>query len=132
VKNKKELIYLASPYTHASKKVVYERFEKVLRLTAHLIGKGYFVFSPIAYAHIMASRYEMPTDWNFWLSFDEKFISKCDKLMIFKLKGWKKSKGVQAEIKLAKKYKIPVEYIEDKNRINITQSTGKCVCLLEE
>ena len=120
----KELIYLASPYTHASKKVVHERFEKVLELTAHLIGKGLFVFSPIAYGHVMAGKHKMPTDWKFWLAFDEKIISKCDKLMVFKMKGWDKSKGVQAEIKIAKKYKIPVEYIEDKR-----VGKEKCACL---
>lgn len=112
--NKKELIYLASPYTHPSKKKMDERFERVLELAANLINKGLFVFSPIAYGHVMAGRHELPTDWKFWLNFDEKVISKCDKLMVFKLKGWGKSKGVKAEIKLAKKYKIPIEYIEEK------------------
>jgi len=126
----KELIYLASPYTHASKKLMYERFEKVLRLTAHLIRKGRFVFSPIAYGHVMAGKYKMPTDWEYWLAFDEKLISKCDKLMVFKMRGWEKSKGVQAEIKIAKKYKIPVEYIEDKIKKGI--ESEKCACLYEE
>jgi len=126
----KELIYLASPYTHASKKMMYERFEKVLKLTACLIGKGMFVFSPIAYGHVMAGKYKMPTDWKYWLAFDEKLISKCDKLMVFKIKGWDKSKGVQAEIKIAKKYKLPVEYIEDKNEKKV--GIKKCACLYEE
>jgi hypothetical protein len=129
-KNDKELIYLASPYTHASKKVMYERFEKVLRLTAYLIRKGNFVFSPIAYGHVMAGKYKMPTDWKYWLNFDEKFISKCDKLMVFKIRGWDKSLGVQAEIKIAKKYKIPVEYIEDKIKKGI--GIEKCACLFKE
>jgi len=109
----KELIYLASPYSHPSKKIMHDRFEKVLRLAAYLIRKGMFVFSPIAYGHVMAGKYKMPTDWKYWLAFDEKLISKCDKLMVLKLKGWNKSKGVQAEIKIDKKYKIPVGYIED-------------------
>jgi hypothetical protein len=126
-KNDKELIYLASPYTHASKKVMYERFEKVLRLTAYLIRKGYVVFSPIAYGHVMAGRYKMPTDWEYWLAFDEKLISKCNRLLVFKLKGWNKSKGVQAEIKIAKKYKIPVEYVFDKIKKGIR--TVECACL---
>ena len=128
--NKKELIYLASPYSHASKKVMYERFEKVLRLAAHLIGKGQFVFSPIAYGHVMAGKYKMPTDWEFWLAFDEKVISKCDKLIVLKLEGWQKSNGVQAEIKIAKKYKIPIEYIEDK--IKKVIGAEKCSCLFKE
>jgi len=126
----KDLIYLASPYTHASKKIMYERFEKVLRLAAYLIRKGHFVFSPIAYGHVMAGRYKLPTDWKYWLSFDEKLISKCDKLMVFKLKGWQKSKGVQAEMKIARKYKIPVGYIEDKIKMGIR--TKKCACLFKE
>ena len=126
---KKDLIYLASPYTHASKKVVYERFAKVLRTTAYLIKKGYFVFSPIVYGHVLSGRYKMPTDWKYWLELDEKFISRCDKLMVLKLKGWQKSRGVQAEIKIAKQHKIPVRYIEDKIKKSIKNE--KCVCLLE-
>jgi len=129
-KDGKNLIYLASPYTHASKMVMYERFEKVLRLTAHLIRKGHFVFSPIAYGHVMAGRYKMPTDWEYWLAFDEKMISKCDKLLVFKLKGWNKSKGVQAETKIARKFGVPVEYIEDKIKKRIGRK--KCACLFEE
>src|ERR1035437_2603648 len=105
--NNKELIYLASPYTHKSKKIVHERFEKVLELTARLIRKGLFVFSPIAYGHVMAGKNKLPTDSKYWLEFDEKIISKCDKLIVFKINGWKESNGVQAEIKIANKYKIP-------------------------
>lgn len=133
-KKNQELIYLASPYTHVSKREMYKRFAKVLRITAYLLRKGYFVFSPIAYSHVLASRYKMPTDWKYWLNFDKKMISRCDKLIVFKLKDWKKSKGVQAEIELAKKYKVPIEYIEDKIKkgIKLTRGSNKCVCLFEE
>lgn len=127
---KKKLIYLASPYTHSSKKVMHERFERVMRLTAYLIRKGNFVLSPIVYGHIMASRYEMPTNWEYWLEFDRILISKCDKLVVFKMRGWDKSNGVKEEIDIAKHYKIPVEYIEDKIKSGI--KTYKCVCLFKE
>jgi len=124
---KKQLIYFASPYTHSSKHVVHERFEKVTRFTSHLIKKGYFVFSPIVYCHLMAGRYKMPTDWKYWHDFNEEFMSRCDKLLIFKLKGWQQSGGIKKEIEMAKKHKIPVEYIGDTIKKKIR--CNKCVYL---
>jgi hypothetical protein len=119
-KKKKELIYLASPYTHSDKAVMQERFEKVLRMTAYLIRQGLFVFSPIAYGHTMAMKYKVPTEWGYWCDFDSTIISRCDKVMVLKIKGWDKSKGVQAEIQVAKDCGIPVVYISDKIKKKIT------------
>lgn len=123
----KELIYLASPYTHDSPKVMHERFEKVLRMTAYLIRQGNFIFSPITYGHIMARRYKVPTEWDYWAEFDSNIISRCDKLMVLKIKGWQHSKGVKAEIQVAKDCRIPIVYIEDKIKKKIKDQ--ECVCL---
>lgn len=117
MKIKKDLVYLASPYTHNFKKVMHYRFEKVMKLTAGLLKKGHFIFSPITYAHIMATKHTLPTNWEYWLDFDELIISRCDKLFVFTLDGWEESKGVSKEIEIAKKYNIPIFYINEKSEM---------------
>ena len=54
----------------------------------------------------------LPREFDFWHKYDEWFISRCDKVVVVKMWGWEQSKGVQAEIEIAHKLGIPVEYIE--------------------
>jgi hypothetical protein len=54
----------------------------------------------------------MPTNWAFWHTFNEEFIKACSKLLIVTLPGWQKSVGVSGEVAIAKKHKIPIEYID--------------------
>jgi hypothetical protein len=107
----KPLVYLASPYTHADPKVVEERFRKASEKAAELASQGMMVFSPIAMSHPMAIHGKLPGDWGFWEKFDTAFLSCCHKVLVYRLEGWDISKGVQAEIKIAEKMGIPIEYI---------------------
>jgi len=104
--------YLASPYTSKSFITRMQRYEAACKYAAMLMGQGVQVFSPIAHTHPIAEAGKLPRDWKFWATFDEWFISRCDELIVLKLPGWEESKGVQAEIKLAKKYQVPVRYVE--------------------
>ena len=120
-------VYLASPYTHVSKEVMHRRFEKTLRMTSYLIKKGYCIFSPIVYCHVMAGKYTIPTNWEYWLNFNKIMLLKSNKLMVLTIRGWKQSRGVKKEIELARNNKIPIEYIEDKIKKKIKPT--KCTCL---
>jgi len=54
------MIYLASPYHHADKDVMEDRFHKVAMATAHLLSKGLIVYSPIAHNHYLAVNFKPP------------------------------------------------------------------------
>ena len=103
------MIYLASPYTHQDDAIRLFRFNEVCRAASILMLDGKHVFSPIAYTHPIA-QYGIPLGWEFWESFDRFYIGVCDELLVLMLDGWRESKGVQAEIGIAKELQKPVTY----------------------
>src|SRR5437016_753626 len=96
------MIYLASPYSHPDPTVQESRFDAVCRVAAMLMRRGVQLFSPIAHTHPIAVAGELPGHWDFWLMFDQWFITHCDEIWVLMLDGWKRSKGVQAEILMAR------------------------------
>lgn len=105
------IIYLASPYSHSDKDVVEKRFAQVREITANLTKFGYIIFSPILHSHPLAVQHGLKGDWDFWKRIDEAFIKASGLLLVAKIDGWEQSKGVTAEIKIAEKHGIPVEYL---------------------
>ena len=108
----KNYIYLGLPYMHEDMYVRQMRAEISDIVAADLMNKGEHVYAPISSCHNLAVKYGLPGNWEYWAAMDEVFIKYCDKVMIIELKGWRKSVGVTAEIKLAKKYNKPVEFID--------------------
>lgn len=107
------LIYLASPYSHQSQGVMQDRFERVCRVAARLMGEGVHLYSPIAHTHPIAVQGSLPRGWEFWEQYDRKLLAACQELWIVTLDGWKESKGVAAELKIAAEMGLPVKYIEE-------------------
>lgn len=105
------MIYLASPYSHPNSAVRESRFRRVCKAAAGLIAGGCNVFSPIAHSHPIEKYGELPPDVD-WIRMDEEHMERCDSLYILMLDGWKKSIGVAAEIKMAKKFGIPIVYLD--------------------
>ena len=110
MKNNK-LIYLACPYSHKDKHIQLQRFNSVNFAAAKLMKENLTIFSPISMSHPIAE-HGLPTNWEYWKEFDEVFLSLSEKLIVLKLPGWTKSKGVAGEIKIAKNLNIPIEYLE--------------------
>ena len=108
---KNELIYLASPYSHANYSVMSERFRAVCSAASRLMRDGYNIFSPIAHTHPIALAGGLPTDFDYWQKYDELILSRCDRLVVLMLDGWEESNGIAMEIEIAKRIGIPVEYI---------------------
>jgi Domain of unknown function (DUF1937) len=106
----KKLVYLAVPYTHPDLVVREGRFNAVNRHAALLMKQGLHVISPISHSHPIALAGGLPTDWQFWEAYDRAILETCSKLIVLKLDGWEESVGVQAEIRIAKKLGIPIEY----------------------
>lgn len=106
------LIYLASPYSNPSADVMQDRFERVCRVAARLMGEGVHLYSPIAHTHPIAVQGSLPRGWEFWEQYDRKLLAACQELWIVTLDGWKESKGVAAELAIAGEMGLPVKYIE--------------------
>jgi len=101
----KELIYLAAPYKHDNKATELLRFEMVNKVGAHLLGLGYYIYSPLSHCRPMA-HYGLPKDFAFFKSFDEHMLSLSHLLLILKLPGWDISVGVKGELEYANKNKL--------------------------
>jgi len=110
----KTLIYLAVPYTHKNKEVEARRYERITVVSGIMVSLGFYNISPITQSHVQQEMVELETTWNFWKKVDTLFLERSDEIWVLMLEGWKESVGVQAEIAIAKKLKLPVRYIKPK------------------
>ncbi|RKZ99067.1 MAG: hypothetical protein DRQ46_00125 [Gammaproteobacteria bacterium] len=106
-----QLIYLASPYTDDSAKIVNERYEATCKITALLLSQGLYVYSPIVHGHCLIG-YGLETDWENWKHFDKLMIDKSDIIYVLMIDGWNESIGVNAEIRYAIDLGMDVKYLD--------------------
>jgi hypothetical protein len=106
-----DIEYLGLPYTHEDPKVMDFRAEVSDIICADLMNQGRIIFAPISSCHHIAKKYKLPRTWDFWKHVDEEFLSACKTLIIVTLEGWEISTGLTEERIIAKRYDIPVEYI---------------------
>ena len=104
------VVYLASPYSHPDPRVRQARFQAACRAAAALLSAGEIVFSPIAHSHAIAA-HGLPTAWEFWECADGELLRRCDELLVLMLPGWQESRGLQAEIAMARELGMPVRYL---------------------
>lgn len=90
--------YLASPYTHPDETVRDFRYYQALRTVAYLCATGYTVISPIVQCHEMAKLHILPTNFEFWKTWNEHLIRASIGMIILKLDGWMDSNGITDEI----------------------------------
>jgi hypothetical protein len=69
-------------------------------------------------------KYKLPGNWEYWKEMDEAFIKISGKVLVITLKGWKESVGVNAEMEIAKKYGVPIEYIDPEPYISFSKENG--------
>ena len=106
-----KLGYLAAPYQHVDPEVCRKRLQAVTLQAAMLFQQGIYVFSPLTHNVPIKDLGVMLGNWEVWKEYDELLLSRCDLLYVLQLEGWEKSKGVSAEIALAKKLKLPIEML---------------------
>ena len=110
------LIYLASPYSHPDEVERQLRFRLVCRKAAKLIQEGRLVFSPIAHSHPIAVIGDLDggfsLDFELWREFDQRMLAACDMVWVYCIDGWKESKGIAAEIEIAKRLGKEIHYIK--------------------
>lgn len=95
------MIYLVSPYSHDDSLIRENRFRMACAAAAALMRDGISVFSPIAHIHPIALTGDLPLGWDFWEKYDREMIGSCDAVLVLKIEGWDKSRGVAAEIAIA-------------------------------
>jgi len=115
--------YLGIPYTDDDPAVEDWRAEVSNVVAAELTRQGRVIFAPISAWHHIAKKYTLPGTFEYWLKLDEEFIKASKKLLIVTLPGYKESKGVNEEIRLAKKYLIPVEYIDPEPYLKLLEES---------
>ena len=108
----KKLIYVSSPYSHTDESVVEERVLLVTKYVAKLVRDGIMAISPITYGDALLKVRKLPSDYAFWNTFCLSLLSKCYKMIVYKIDGWEESIGVKDEIRYCLENNIEVEYIE--------------------
>ena len=104
------LVYVAAPYAHEDENITKNRIMQSGQYTAHLMNSGYTVFSPVNYGDALG---HYMTDSNKWFKQYASLLRRSDVLHVLKISGWEDSKGVQADLEIAKLHKIPVYFVDD-------------------
>ena len=108
-----DLIYLAAPYSHESKLIRFERFEKINAMAARLMQARLYIFSPISHTHPIAEAGELPKGWEYWKWYDEQYLAVCKAMIVYAMQGHLESIGVQAEIRFMESVGRRVLYAQD-------------------
>lgn len=116
------LSYIATPYSHPDRAVVVSRFDAVNKVAAILMNSGFFIFSPISHSHPIAEAGELPTSWDYWEKSDRLMLSKCSEMIVLKIDGWDISRGVNAEIEIAKELGIPIRFVNENGEFMAEES----------
>lgn len=109
------MIFISAPYTftegtpEANKIVEGRRYRDTLDLCAQLRERGLHPISSVVHWHDIARIYGFPKDASFWEEYNEQLLLRCDRMLVYKMPGWKTSSGVTIELKIARKEGIPVE-----------------------
>jgi hypothetical protein len=110
--------YLATPYTHSDPEVVEGRFLTANKVAALLMNQGLHIYSPISHTHPIALAGDLPTTWDFWEQYDRVMLKVCSSLLIIAADGWDRSKGVKAEIEIAKEYGLPIRFVSPEGELD--------------
>lgn len=110
--NQSILFYLAAPYSHPDSSVRQMRHMTVNRIAFQLHQQGKFVYSPLTHNIPLIQTCNRIASWDDWGQFDQLMLSRCDKLLVVTMDGWEASRGVFAEMQLAKELAIPIEMLD--------------------
>lgn len=107
------LTYLACPYSSPDEEVKANRFNHVTRVAARLMTENpkLNVFSPITHSHPLHV-VGMAGDWKTWKRIDTQYLRLCKTIIVLMLPGWTESVGVTAELKIARRLKMKILYLD--------------------
>lgn len=103
--------YLATPYTRY-RLGIEEAFRAACIAAARLTDLDVPVVSPIAHGHPIAKHGGIdPLNVEFWIKFNAPLMAAASGLIVFTLRGWDESKGVQHERVAFDKAGKPIEWL---------------------
>lgn len=105
------MMYLAQPYSHPVKSVVDTRVLWGMGAAAALAAKNWDPYAPIVHWHEVATKFNLPTDHEFWRALDHRMIAHCDSFAILTLPGWNQSLGVAEEWVAAEEFHKPAYFV---------------------
>ena len=105
------MIYIAAPYWHEDFEIRNIRFYHATRYAAQLAIQGELSYSPLTYGHGTVKEIGTLIPEEYWRRHGLKMLSLCDRMVVLTMKGWETSRGVAAELELARQLSIPVQYI---------------------
>lgn len=110
--NKNKVYYLASPYSHADKERMQQRYEAIDAIGAWLCLEDIILIEPISMCHEKSINYDMPTGYEYWKRRDRTFVRMSDGVIVAKIEGWDKSIGLTDEINYARFLGKKIIYLE--------------------
>lgn len=110
---RKPLTYLCVPYTHPDIHIREHRYRLATLAAAWLMkmSPNRNVFSPITHSHPLHVLGGLAGDWKTWARIDAQYLSLSREVVVLTARGWQQSAGVTAELKIARKLKLPVTYL---------------------
>lgn len=107
------MLYLASPYSHPDPLIRKTRFLLAEQVTAQLLIRRQWVYSPIVHCHELAMRHELPGDFEFWRDYNFAMLRRCERLIVLVIPGWSDSAGVKGEMELARTLRMDIAPINE-------------------
>ena len=106
-----KVIFLSTPYSAPTRNQKELNYHIACIFMANLLTEGFFVLSPVVQGVPLSEKYKFPDTWDFWKDYCEKLISLSDEVFVPDMHGWETSKGVTAEIEIAKRFNKEVRLI---------------------
>jgi hypothetical protein len=100
------MIYLASPYSHPDPLIMKTRFLLAEQCCAGLLRNRQWVYSPIVHCHELSQKFSLPTDFTYWRDYNFNLLRHATAVFVLDIKGWNESKGVMAELDMARQLDI--------------------------
>lgn len=117
----KDLVYLAGPISTTKPGQYLERIRAHAKCAVQLESQGKVnIYSPACETHgYVELGGKIGTSWKDWKQHDLNILSRCNKLYVMLLDGWKESIGVKGEVKYALKNNIPIEFVNVEGTVTI-------------
>jgi len=109
-----KLLFVAGPYRSNTIRGIVKNIRKAEKVALKYWRKGYVVICP----HKNTSLLDGAATDEVWLNGGLEILKRCDGIVM--MKGWEKSSGSIAELKLAKELKLEIIY--EKSNINRTNT----------
>lgn len=104
-----------------------KRYDLAMELVVSLSGiVSETVYSPIVYYHVIANRYELPKDFEYWQTKNFSELSRCNYMIVAGIPGWKESVGLRHEYAFARQVlSIPVFLLTPTYSVLILEKCGE-------